>query len=354
MKTCIILLSHADTEEKEEILYECILSIKKLHLPIILVSHAIISQRNQELCDYFLMDSNNVLYKDSDFFNYELPFDSEYPRYECDFGGIKTKKYLLKKNYQAAVINSITSGVNMANFLGYDYALLWEYDFILNEKSLKNILLLIDKVEIYNYDCVIIKCKIYNKLSVYSVPQIFPVKKLLDYNSKIITTPKEYIDATKFYFCEQWLYQFYDKLNKKFEIDYNNYNFYFPDIQRNLSSSNNANPCFSQLVTGVFIDENDKTNWIYGICNKSNFIINYTCKIIFENIEVYFYSQPMIPNSWFYNKISKTIINEIFKSSKFLLVLEEISYNNNHETFEYKIDNYNFKTFSKINSFVYK
>ena len=97
MKTCIILLSHADDDQNEEILNQSILSILKLNLPIILVSHATISKRNQELCDFCFFDSNNILFKESDFFNYDLPIDEENLNIECVFGEIKTKIYLRKK-----------------------------------------------------------------------------------------------------------------------------------------------------------------------------------------------------------------------------------------------------------------
>ena len=72
-KTSIILLSHANTSEKENILHDCILSLKKLELPIILVSHCSISERNQNLCDYSLYEKNNILFNETDFFDYELP-----------------------------------------------------------------------------------------------------------------------------------------------------------------------------------------------------------------------------------------------------------------------------------------
>ena len=352
MKSCIILLSHADDTQSEEILYESIISILTLNLPIILVSHAPISKRNQELCDFCFFDSNNILFKESDFFSFDLPINEESLNYESIFGQIKTKNYLRKKTYQGAVINLITSGLHIANALGYEYGLLWEYDFILNEKSKNNLLLVMDDLQKDKYDCFFIFSKIYNKHSVYPVPQVFPIKKLLEYNAKIITTPKDYVEITKLDCCEEWLYKFYKKLNKPLIIDYNKYHSYFPDLAKNLSSAPTQNPCFSHLTSGVFIDRNDKTNWIYGICNASNFTFKYTCKIIFQNKEVYFYSKDIFPQDWFYNTISKSITNEILTTDNYLEVVEEITYKDTNEIFQYKIDNDNFETISKVKSFV--
>ena len=54
MNTCFIVFSHANTEEKENILNESLLSIKKTGIKIILASHLSVSQKNQDICDYFI------------------------------------------------------------------------------------------------------------------------------------------------------------------------------------------------------------------------------------------------------------------------------------------------------------
>ena len=217
-KTCILISSHANTIEKERILNNCILSLKHLNLPIILTSHSPISEENQKLCDYSLYEKNNYLFKETDFFEYELPITEANFNRQFFFGGISTRTYVQKKSYQASALNLLINGTNLANSLGFEYGLLWEFDFILNGKTTKNILNLLDDFKINNHDCFYIPCKISGIRSVYSIPQIFPIKKLLEYNSKIITNPKEFIDITKFQICEEWLYNFYKTLKSMIKL----------------------------------------------------------------------------------------------------------------------------------------
>jgi hypothetical protein len=351
-KTCIILLSHANDEYKDEVLNQCIIGISKLNLPIILVSHTTVSEKNQKLCDFCFVDSNNILLKESDFFNFDLEINEQNLYYECNLYEIKTKNYLRKKNYQGAVINLITNGVQIANYLGYEYGLFWEYDFILNEKSKINLLNILNDLHQNNHDCFYLQSKIKNVYAVYSIPQVFPIKKLLDYNSKIIKNAKDYLDVTKLLCCEQWLYNFYKKLNNPLNIDYNKYKDYFPDLIGNLSDAPQQNPFFSELSSGIFINQNNRNHWIYGICNNTQVTLKYTCKIFFENKQIYFYHKEISSRNFFYNKISESVINEIFAHNKFIEIFEEISFQDITEIFKYKIDNNNFETIYKLKSFI--
>ena len=110
MNTCIIIISYANNQKKEEILNECIISLKKLKLPIILVSHAPISENNQQLCNYSLYEKNNGLFKETDFFNHELPITEANFNVQFFFGGISTRTYIQKKTYNASALNLLING----------------------------------------------------------------------------------------------------------------------------------------------------------------------------------------------------------------------------------------------------
>lgn len=351
--TCILISSHANTEEKERILNNCILSLKHLNLPIILTSHSPISERNQKLCDYSLYEKNNYLFKETDFYNYKLPITEANFNSQYFFGGVSTRSYVQKKSYNASALNLLINGTNLANSLGFEYGLLWEFDFILNNDSTKTILSLLDKMVINSHDCFYIPCSISGINTTYSIPQIFPIKKLLEYNSKIITTPKEFIDVTKFQLCEEWLYNFYKTLSNPLSIPFDEYFVYFPDMVDNLSSSDSSNPLFNGLNSGIFIDKNDKTNWIFSVYNDTSFTIKYTCNLIFDGNEIQTYMNDVYPNSWYYNAIPKDIINKILNYDKFLEVYEVISYNDVTEIFQYKINKDNLESISKAKVFFY-
>lgn len=352
-KTCVILLSHANTDEKDEILYQSILSIKKLNLPIILVSHYPISNRNQSLCDYSLYEKNNVIFKETDFFNYDLPISESNFNLQWFFGGISTRTYVQKQTYNGSVINLITNGVNIANLLEFDFGMLWEFDFIMNETSINSIIQILDEVKKNNYDCFYIPCKISGIDCSYSNPQIFPIKKLLDYNSQILQTPKDFIEITKFQICEQWMYNFYKTLNNPYTLSFNEYRTFFPDITDNLSSSGLENPLFWGINSGVFIDKNDKTNWIFSVYNSTKFEIDYSCEIFYDNEKIIQCKNKVRSEHWIYDTISKKITNEIINSNTFLYVHEKIIYNDVETNFQYKINKENLESISKAKVFFY-
>lgn len=353
MKTCIILLSHANNEEKEKILNECILSLKDLNLSIILVSHAPISERNQQLCDYSLYEKNNILFKETDFFDYELPLTEANFNVQYFFGGISTRTYLQKKTYNGSVINLVTNGINVANNLGFDYGVFWEFDFILREKSKEFLKSLLYEIENKNYDCFYIPCAISGIKTTYSIPQIFPIEKLIEYNSKLIKNTKDFIDVTKFQICEEWLYNFYKTLSNPLSIPYDEYFSYFPDMVDNLSSSDSSNPLFNGLNSGVFIDKNSRENWIFSVYNDTAFTLNYTCNLSFDGNKIQTYVNDVCPSSWYYNVIPKNITEEIISSDKFLSVYEKISYDSIDEIYEYKISKENLESISKAKVFFY-
>lgn len=353
MKTCIILLSHANNEEKEKILNECISGLKDLNLPIILVSHAPISEKNQELCDYSLYEKNNIIFKETDFFDYELPITESNFNYQYFFGGISTRTYVQKKTYSVSALNLLINGVNLASNLGFDRSLIWEFDFVLHDKSRDTILSLLEKMDTDSHDCFYIPCTVSYIDAVYSIPQILPIKKFIEYNSKIITDTKEFIDILKFQLCEEWLCAFYKTLSNPLTISYDEYLLHFPDMEGNLSSSETSSPLFGGLNSGVFINKNDKSDWAFSVYNGTSFTMKYTCNLLFEGDEIKTYVNEVPPKHWHYDPISKSIAEEIINSDKFLSVYEKISYNDTDEIYEYKIHRDNLDSVSKGKVFFY-
>ena len=132
---CILVFSHADNLEKEEILFKSLTSIKSLNLKVILASHISVSERNQNLCDYFIKDDNNLILTEADIFNNQTDIDINLYNTTDYFGGIKFETYIYKKSYQAGVFNLFISSFRLANQIGFKNVILWEYDYELGEKS---------------------------------------------------------------------------------------------------------------------------------------------------------------------------------------------------------------------------
>jgi hypothetical protein len=351
-KTCIILFSHANTTKKEQLLNESILTLKKLDLPIILISHAKIPLEIQDLVDYCLYEKNNFLIKETELFEESLPITEANYNTQYFFGGISTRCYVHKKTYGPAVINLYINGFNIAKYLGFEYSLLWEYDYKLNEITKEKISGFLDEVIQNDYDGFFIPCKIAGVPSITAIPSIFPVNKFIDYiNHNIVTTPKEYIDVTNFEICEEWIYSFVKTLENPLKISFDDYFTTFSDLECNLISSGGDNPHFGGLNSGVFIDKNNKNNWIYSIFNDSNNTVTIDTELTYKDTLIFKLHNTYIPKSWYYSRIPENISNEILSSENYLDVCEKVYFNDTEETYQYQININNIDTISKSKVF---
>jgi hypothetical protein len=354
MKTCVILFSHADTIKKENILKKTILGLKHLNLPIILVSHAKISLEIQELVDYSLFEKNNLLIKETDLFNEELPITENNYNTQYFFGGVSTRCYVHKKTYGPAVINLYINGFNIAKYLGFDYAILWEYDYHVNEKTKENLTNFLSQVIELEYDGFFIPCTIAGVKSVTAVPAIFPIDKFIDYiNHDVIYTAKDYINVTNFEICEEWIYNFYKELNNPLTISYEEYFTIFSDLRCNLVSSGVDNPHFGTLNSGVFICKNDMENWIFSVFNDSKSEITIYAEIKYNERIIFNLNQTFQRKGWYYIHLPKDISKEILNSDNELNVFEKVNIDGSDDIYEYNINKNNIVSISKGKLFFY-
>ena len=157
---CIVVFSHASTDEREEILFKSLTSIKKLNLKVILASHISVSERNQNLCDYFIKDDNNLIVNESDILNNPVNIEGDIFNITDYLGGLRLETYIYKKSYQAGVFNLYISAFKLAKQIGFKNAILWEYDYELGDQSVdffnKNMDLMIkDKLESISFQSII-------------------------------------------------------------------------------------------------------------------------------------------------------------------------------------------------------
>ncbi len=125
-----IILSHANTEEKIEVLTECIETLRLLGQKIILASHILMDEKIIELVDYFVYDKKNRLIEPH------------------EFGGkARTWAYLHYKgyyhewnysNHALAVLDLMKCSIGVAISNGFRVAHLIHYDCIIYDKSLLN------------------------------------------------------------------------------------------------------------------------------------------------------------------------------------------------------------------------
>jgi hypothetical protein len=348
MKTCIILFSHAESEKKQQILNRTLSSLKLLNLPIILVSHAPVSIDNQINSDYVIYDKNNLLITETEFFNEDIPLTEANFNTQYFFGSISTRCYLHKKTYTPAVINLYIDGFSFANKLGFDYGILWEYDFELTKDTSIKISKILSEVVTEYQDGFFITCQISGINCIQAVPAIFPIKKFNDYiPKKILETPKDVIDETKMMLSEEWIYHFYKTLENPLTYPFDIYSNIIESEMSNQVSSGVESPLFWGLNSGIFIDKNDKSNWVCSVFNSSPKTINYSYELFFNGEVIDSFSDIVYPNYWRYDFISKNISEEILQTNKSLIVKEHIKYDDVNEVYEYEINKHNINSISK-------
>lgn len=122
MKNCFIVIGYTPTYEKEKVLENLLIKLKRDDVPIILLLHNIPSKRIIELTDYFIYDKDNPL-----LINHK---DSHAVKW-VNFGKYKLSSYYdggFWSNHGLAGLKMIWEGLSFAKNLGYSKSQLFIYD----------------------------------------------------------------------------------------------------------------------------------------------------------------------------------------------------------------------------------
>jgi hypothetical protein len=358
---CIVVFSHADNKEKEEILFNSLTSIKKLNLKVILASHIVVSERNQNLCDYFIKDDNNLIISESDIFNNPIDIDTDLFYTSDYFGGIKLETYVYKKSYQPGVFNLYISAFNLAKQINFKNVILWEYDYELGDKSVdffnKNMDLMIRD----NLDSISFKSSIvfFNSDIIqsqidccYSIPVIFNLDEFLSkVPNKFIENVKEYNEISKLMIIEQWIKSNIINNCNSLEYGYGDYKSYLPDTKIGQVGSQVSNYLFLGLRSGVYFSDKSCIT-AYNNTSRNKLKINLS---IFDNSNngVLFQENiNLFQGSWRYNHLNNNIFNMFSTESgcRIVEVVEDIDINK-IDTFEYVINKNNIDFVSKLKKY---
>ena len=146
-KGLVVILSHADTEDKIEILIESINSIKKQNYDILISSHINIPDYINDMVDYFIYDKENEL----------IMYDEYTSKPNVVFVWMKAlgyeQHYPIKFNHAYAVLELIKNASFFAESKGYENVHFINYDYVINDENvlLANNTLLIEN-DIISYD----------------------------------------------------------------------------------------------------------------------------------------------------------------------------------------------------------
>lgn len=146
-KGLVVILSHADTIDKNEVLLESILAIKNQKYDILISSHIDVSKEITEMVEYVVYDKENPLIMYDEYQNNpSIVFVwMTVPGYE--------QSYPIKFNHAYAVMKLIKNGSAIAEINGYKDVHFVNYDYVLNDENIliKNTELLKEN-DIVSYD----------------------------------------------------------------------------------------------------------------------------------------------------------------------------------------------------------
>lgn len=359
---CIIVFSHADNEEKEEILYNSLKSIKCLNISVILASHIPVSERNQKLCDYYIKDNNNLILSESDIISNPVDISKDIYNTTDYFGGLKFETSVFKKTYQAGVFNLYISSFRFANNIGFKNAILWEFDYILGEKSVDFISYSINRILSEGIECIYFNSIInmFNNNIIqksidccYAIPAFFNLEK---FNSicptSFIKNGKEYNEISKLMIMEQWVKsEIVDNFEIKIEYPYDHYKNLLPDTELGQVHSQRDNYLLSGLRSGLYFND-DKTSLCLLFANMSLTLLSSNIQIYNDDNLIFDVKRDLYPKNWYYEFLNSEII-DLCKSKKGCIIKETVEDLNTNKVdiFEYSINEKNIDFVCKLKKF---
>jgi autotransporter strand-loop-strand O-heptosyltransferase len=131
-KESVVILSHADTEEKISLLRRCLITLKRQGYFTIISSHIGIPDDILKNCDYFICETDNPVVNEDEYRLYSdtIPVHfMSYPDFELT--------YPFDFNHGYAALRLIINGANISKTLGFDKTHYVNYDYIIdNEETL--------------------------------------------------------------------------------------------------------------------------------------------------------------------------------------------------------------------------
>jgi len=233
-KSVIIIDAYIPTPEKELILKDCILSVRRLGFDIILVSHSIVSEKIISLVDYYVYDKDNIFNKNN-VYGWTLKNNIEI-------------RINITESHEYPIIKSIRSSISLAKALGYDFFYFTEFDHIYSDTDINEILHLKNRMTVENKDFIVFYPTeaIFGDIKgLYYETSFFggKVEKFLNiFNSFFPNSLEEYNNnfTYKFPNClEHFFYKAFSPYEDKMILTKEYVRLYFKDSQINLSSYQN-------------------------------------------------------------------------------------------------------------------
>jgi hypothetical protein len=347
-KFCTIVFSHADTEEKVKILERSLEESKKIGNPIILATHLPVNERCQELADYIIKDSNNLVLNESDIFKEPINPDSElYYVHDTVSDGIVFSTSVFKKTYIPGVINLYINSFRLAKICGFDFALLLEFDFVIGESTIDSFQSILKKMYDEDLDYFCFESYIQDLHCLHAIPSFFKVSKVLEFlPEKILINAQDYNRTTGLKIIEQWMGSNVWKNSVGIRKDYTELESFIQDSEIAKIHSMLGKYLFFNLRSGIYFGENGSL--IHYTNNFSNDDIECDLQISFMDNVMYQNCHKGVM-FWAWNQLSEEV-NQLAKTQNGVIVKESVFNKALNETsiFEYPINISNFSFISAL------
>ena len=269
MNEIVAILSHADTQDKIDVLIRCIDEIKKQNYKIIVSSHIEIPNKIKKEVDYIIIEKENPLIFSDEFPNSpNICIWQRYPSYK--------QNHFLKFNHSFAVLKLIKNALGLSLANSFDKIHFVNYDYVLRDP---NVLLrhsqMIGENDLfsYYYDKFDSERRIINT-------GLFSVKtsKILEI-FKDINTKNQFLDTNEAVF-ERYFYKKCIENNIKIYLDNQ-------EDLLNTTSILNSKSTYKNVINDsiyIYLSKENNTEDYY-IYIKTNDIINLTVNLRANNIQ---------------------------------------------------------------------
>jgi autotransporter strand-loop-strand O-heptosyltransferase len=147
-KDATVVMSHADSDEKEELLRLSILSLKRQGYPVIVSSHIPVSKRIHDIADYVVFDKENPIVFSEEYASLSNTVPVHYIKYN-EFG----LSYSFDFNHGYAALKLIKNGLSIASVNQYERVHFVNYDYIIKDPSvLENHSIKLNDSDIFSYN----------------------------------------------------------------------------------------------------------------------------------------------------------------------------------------------------------
>jgi autotransporter strand-loop-strand O-heptosyltransferase len=143
----VVVMSHADDDDKLNLLEKCILANKRNGYTVILSSHIDVPQHISNLADYIIIDRDNPIITHEESRGYTEDVIFSFWNFE-DFDITQEFKF----NHSYAALKLIKNAGILAELNGFEKVHFVNYDYIINDNTLENNALLLDNNDFISYN----------------------------------------------------------------------------------------------------------------------------------------------------------------------------------------------------------